>query len=223
MQAVILAAGRGKRMGDLTDEVPKPLLRVHGKSLLEHKIELLPEIIDEVLIVVGYLKEKIIKELGYECAGKKITYVVMDELTGTASAFWLCKPLLTGNCLILMGDDLYGKEDLARAVTHGWYMGVQRSTVPFVGGNITVTKQGYLEDVVEGGGMAGDYVNTGMYVVGLELFSYDMVQLPGGEYGLPQTIAKAAKNIPVSVVEVKTWIRITAPEDLLHAEKELVQ
>lgn len=210
-------------MGELTNETPKPLLCIHEKSLLEHKIEQLPAIIDEVLIVVGYLKEKIIATLGNECAGKKITYVHMDELTGTASAFWLCKPFLTGDCLVLMGDDLYGKDDMLHAVSGGWFMGVQQSLEPFVGGNIISDEQGHLLDVVEGGGQAGAYVNTGMYVVGPALFSYDMVQLPGGEFGLPQTIAKAAKHIPVRVAEVKTWIRITSPEDLPQAEKELVQ
>ena len=36
MKAVILAAGRGTRMGDLTDEMPKPMLRVHDRPVLEH-------------------------------------------------------------------------------------------------------------------------------------------------------------------------------------------
>jgi len=222
MQAVILAAGRGKRMGEITNETPKPLLTVHGKSLLEHKIEMLPDTIDEVIIVVGYLREKIMNALGDSCAGKKITYVVMEELSGTAPALWLCRDHLKGPCLVLMGDDLYGKEDMAQAVQHNWYIGLQTSDAAFAGGRIDV-EGNKLRQVTEEGGVVGDFVNTGMYVVGPELFEYDMVKLPSGEYGLPQTLAVLAQDIPVEARTVQTWIRVTSPEDIQKAEAELVQ
>ena len=54
MKAIILAAGRGTRMGNLTEEIPKPMLLYKGKNLIEYKIDILPEEINEVLIVVGY-------------------------------------------------------------------------------------------------------------------------------------------------------------------------
>jgi NDP-sugar pyrophosphorylase family protein len=222
MQAVILAAGRGKRMGELCSELPKPLLRVHGKTLLEHKIEALPSVVDEVIIVVGYLREKIIESLGDTYAGKRITYVVMDELNGTAPALWLCKPLLAGKTLVLMGDDLYGREDIARAVTHDWCMGVYKSPTPFSTGRINV-HNGLLQSIASHGGNAGEYENTGLYVINPELFAYDMVQTSSGEYSLPHTIALAARDIPIAASDVTQWIRITAPEDLIRAEQELLQ
>ena len=64
MFTVILAAGKGTRMGDLAKETPKPMLRVLGKTLLEHKLEMLPESITDVIIVVGYLKDKITEVIG---------------------------------------------------------------------------------------------------------------------------------------------------------------
>jgi len=221
MQAVILAAGRGKRMGDLTNTTPKPLLEVGGKSLLQHKIEALPSLINEVILVVGYQKEQITETIGDVCCGKKITYVVMDELTGTAPALWLCKDILQGHTLVLMGDDVYGKEDMERAVRYPWMIGIQPSNEAFAGGKI-VSKANALRSVLEIGGEAGDFVNTGMYVIGPEIFSYEMVQLPNGEYGLPQTLAVAAQHIEVVTMSVDTWIRITAPEDLQKAAQELL-
>lgn len=220
MKAIILAAGRGKRMQSLTDDMPKPMLTVKGKTLLEHKIEALPEKVTDVILVVGYQKEKIIESIGDICCGKKVHYVHMEVLDGTASGVWVCRHLVDGPTLVLMGDDLYGKDDMEQAVEHNWYIGVQPAESPFVGGRVSVIDE-QLQDVLEEGGEAGHLINTGMYVIGPELFTYEKVQLPNGEYGLPQTISQLARDIPVAAKMVQKWIRITAPEDLNAAEKLL--
>lgn len=222
MRAIILAAGRGKRMGTLTDTVPKPMLEVLGKNMLAHKIDLLPEHIDEVVIVIGYLGDVIRNAFGSTYNGRAMTYVEMDALHGTAAAVWRCKEYVTGPTLVLMGDDLYGKADMAHAVQHQWYVGLQQAVTSFDGGRMDVA-DGKLVAVVEGGGGAGEFVNTGMYMIGPELFTYDMVPLPSGEFGLPQTLAVLAQDIPVAVGSVKRWVRITAPDDLSAAEADLVQ
>ncbi|MDA7742174.1 NTP transferase domain-containing protein [Francisellaceae bacterium] len=59
MKAMILAAGRGKRMEHLTDKCPKPLIQVKGKTLLEYQIERLVQAgVTEIIINVAYLAEK---------------------------------------------------------------------------------------------------------------------------------------------------------------------
>ena len=59
MQAVILAAGIGKRLRPLTNDLPKAMVMVNGKPILEYTLGILPEVIDEIILVVGYQKEKI--------------------------------------------------------------------------------------------------------------------------------------------------------------------
>ena len=55
MKAVILAAGKGTRMGDLTQEIPKPMLRVQGRPILEHILEgLLAAGIRDVCLITGW-------------------------------------------------------------------------------------------------------------------------------------------------------------------------
>ena len=63
MKAVIIAAGEGKRLRPITSTIPKPMIPVGGKPLLEHTILSLKRAgITEILIIVGY-REEIIKEL----------------------------------------------------------------------------------------------------------------------------------------------------------------
>jgi MurNAc alpha-1-phosphate uridylyltransferase len=64
MQAMILAAGRGERMGELTKNIPKPLLKVGNKTLIEHNIEKLYNAkIFDIVVNTHYLGDKIIKHL----------------------------------------------------------------------------------------------------------------------------------------------------------------
>ncbi|MDP3953530.1 MAG: sugar phosphate nucleotidyltransferase, partial [bacterium] len=51
MQVVILAAGVGKRLRPLTEDVPKPIVRVGDRPILEYTLSILPEVIDEVILV----------------------------------------------------------------------------------------------------------------------------------------------------------------------------
>ena len=65
MRAILLAAGRGKRLGNLTKEIPKPLIKVNGVPLIERNIKYLKENnISEIVINVSYLSDKIISAIG---------------------------------------------------------------------------------------------------------------------------------------------------------------
>ena len=59
MKAVFIAAGQGSRLGSLTNDLPKPLVDVNGKSIIERQIDLLhKKNINDIVIVTGYKKEK---------------------------------------------------------------------------------------------------------------------------------------------------------------------
>jgi bifunctional UDP-N-acetylglucosamine pyrophosphorylase/glucosamine-1-phosphate N-acetyltransferase len=82
MQAVILAAGRGTRMGKLTEHSHKTMLQVAGKTLLEHKFDVLPDDVAEIILVVGYLGETIRARFGDSYYGRKLTYVAQENIVG---------------------------------------------------------------------------------------------------------------------------------------------
>ena len=226
MQAVILAAGRGTRMGALTDNTPKPMMKVGGKNLLEHKFDALPDEIDEIIIIVGYLGGMIQKYFGGEYNGKRIFYIEQEVLNGTAGALELARPILHDRFLILMGDDLYAPLDIERAtqVPEGSWA-IAGLAVEELGSaaNIEVDASGVATAVVEAADHGGGpgYVNTGLYTLDMRFFDYPLVlkSVGSNEYGLPQTMIHA--GIPIVLVPATSWIQITAPEDIERAEEML--
>ena len=79
MKTVIFAAGKGERLRPLTFKIPKPLLKISGKTFLERIIDALPFFLNEIIIVVGYKKEQIKKFLGEKYKNRKIYYVVQKK------------------------------------------------------------------------------------------------------------------------------------------------
>lgn len=106
MKAVILAGGKGTRMGEFTKEIPKPMLRVGGKPILEHQVNLLHRYgINEVFVLVNYLKDSIIDYFGNgEKFGVNINYYEEKEPLGTVGGVKEIENHLTSDFIILYGD-----------------------------------------------------------------------------------------------------------------------
>ena len=227
MQAVILAAGRGTRMGELTDTVPKPMLMVGGKNLIEHKINILPESVDEVILIVGYKADVIRNYFGSEYKGKKMTYIEQENIVGgTADALWQAKDILHGKFLIMMGDDLYSADDIASCLLNEWSLLVDRVHGTRKTGKVVLGADGSIQDIIEGEHSGQEWwSSTNMFVLDPKLFSQKPVTKSSDstELGLPQTVlvASRAQGIPLSAVPATFWFQITAPEDLEKAEVAL--
>ena len=219
MQCVILAAGLGTRMRPLTEERPKPLIKVCGKPLLQHIIEALPPGIDEIIIVVGYKAEMIREYFGEEFLGRKVTYVTQEKQEGTAKALWLCKDLLKGRFLFMFADDIHGKEDVARAVSYKRSLLVSPVDNPERFGVVVRNPDGTLAMIIEKPKHApSNYASTGAMVLDTEIFNYEPQAPVNGEYYLTEVIERYAETHPIAVVEEKSWIPIGYPEDITKAE-----
>ncbi len=108
LEAVIMAGGRGKRLSPLTDTIPKPMLRLGDKPIIEHNIDRLISFgIKKIYISVKYLGEQIVNYLGDGSQkGISIEYVWEDEPLGTAGALALINNLSTEH-ILLMNSDLF--------------------------------------------------------------------------------------------------------------------
>ena len=108
LEAVIMAGGRGKRLSPLTDTIPKPMLRLGDKPIIEHNIDRLISFgIKKIYISVKYLGEQIVNYLGDGSQkGISIEYVWEDAPLGTAGALALINNLSTEH-ILLMNSDLF--------------------------------------------------------------------------------------------------------------------
>ena len=106
--AVIMAGGKGSRLRSITnDEIPKPMVPVDGKPLLEYQVEALKEYgIKKIIMIVGHLGEKIMDHFkDGKDFGVDIDYIVEKEPLGTAGAFYYLKDKTdTKDFLLIFGD-----------------------------------------------------------------------------------------------------------------------
>lgn len=122
MQAIILAAGLGKRLSPLTDECPKSLVKVNGKPLIINALDILASYgIERTVIVVGYLREKLIEAIGYSYNGMAISYVenTQYETTNNVYSFYLTKDYIQDDALLLECDLFYHKELIGKMIESG--------------------------------------------------------------------------------------------------------
>jgi len=108
MQVIILAAGSGTRLTPLTNRDPKSLVTVNGTSILVNALNALSEHkeVSEAIIVVGYKKDLIKKEIGPNFKGIKIRYVENDnwENTNNLYSLWIAQKYVKTDFILMEGD-----------------------------------------------------------------------------------------------------------------------
>lgn len=223
MQCVIICAGKGTRMRPLTDTVPKPMIEVCGKPILQHIVEALPPEIDELVLVVGYLKEQIEDFCGSEFLGKKVQYVTQENFAGgTGDALMCAKDILKGKFLFMYADDIHGSTALAKVVKEDHAMLGMYSKTPERFGVIEQHENGTLKQIVEKPEHpTSNIVNIGGFVVTPAIFSYTVPVSASGELYVTDMINAYAQDNPVKIIEQDMWLPIGYPEHITEAEAVL--
>lgn len=222
MQCVILAAGKGTRLRPLTDDTPKPLVKLAGRPLLEHIVEALPSAVSELIIVTGYLEEQIKAYCGSQFLGRKVTYVHQAEQKGTGHALWLCREHIKGRFLFMFADDIHGAQDIARATSYTRSMLTLTTTTPERFGIVVRHPDSTLAEMIEKPTQApSNLASTGVFVLDQHIFDFEPEVEMNGEFYHTDMIREYAKQYPIAVVEQSLWIPIGYPEDVVSAEKAL--
>lgn len=223
-KAVILAAGRGTRMKGLTEDIPKPMIEVQGRPILETIIRGLVENgVREVLVVVGYRPEVIKDYFGdggtFGCAISYVTQVVQD---GTGRVVDLATDFSAGDAFILSyGDILVAASSYTDLVE---FTGVDAKITVKVnedvsqGGAVFIDDEGWLTGLIEKPGPGeptSPYYNAGIYSFSARIFEYTakLEKSPRGEYELTDAIAAmVADGLKVKAVELRgEWADVRDP------------
>lgn len=220
MQCIILAAGKGTRMRPLTETCPKPLLKVGGKPILEHIIDALPDEIDEVVLVVSYLKEQIMEWGGEEFHGRRMHYRVQENPAGgTGDALLRARDILKGKFLFMYGDDIHGAPALAHAVREPHAILATHSPVPERYGVLVPHPDGTLKEILEKPkNPPTNLINIGGFVINESIFSYRVPVSETGELYVTDMLTEYAKENPVKIIMQDLWLPIGYPQDIAIAE-----
>lgn len=248
IKAVILAAGKGTRMRELTNDVPKPMLKIQGKPILEWILEgLLATGINEACIITGYRAEAI-ESYFHDGArwGAKIEYARQEVQDGTGKAPELAKEFVGPNRFLLTYGDILVKPDtyatMVLRLTDGDFAGVisvTRGEDVAKGGLNFFDDQFCLKRVVEKPGsdqiqqfqregllQAGQPVwyNAGIYIFDPVVFDFTarLVKSARGEYELPDAVnAMIQAGHRIAGVEiVGRWVDVRDPEVLAELEDQ---
>ena len=118
MKAVILAAGVGKRLGEVTQHRPKCLIEIGGRTLLHRYLASLRSVgIHQADIVVGYKQEMIRAAVVANDCGVRVSFLVNEQFhRGSISSLWIARASLDDDVIVMDADVLFHQEILRRLV-----------------------------------------------------------------------------------------------------------
>ncbi|WP_394740078.1 UTP--glucose-1-phosphate uridylyltransferase AglF [Natronococcus roseus] len=234
MQAVVLAAGEGTRLRPLTEDKPKGMVEIDEEPILTHCFDQLVELgADELIVVVGYLKEKIIDHYGDEYRGVPISYTHQREQNGLAHALSCVEEHIEDDFMLILGDNVFAAnlEDVVRRQQEN------RTDAAFLVeevpweeasryGVCDTNAYGEITDVVEKpDDPPSNLVMTGFYTFSPAIFDacHQIQPSDRGEYELSDAVDLLIQNgRTIDAIGLEGWrIDVGYPEDRDEAEQRL--
>lgn len=183
MKAVVMAGGFGTRIQPLTHSVPKPMLPIMNRPMMEHTIVSLRDLGITEFIVLLYFKPDIIKEYFKDGSewGISITYVVPDDDYGTAGAVKRAQEHIGDENFIIISGDLVTDFDFQKIFD---YHAEKKSKLtitltsvdnPLEFGVVIANEEGRIEKFLEKpswGEVFSDTINTGIYIIEPEILDF---------------------------------------------------
>ena len=239
MKAVILAAGKGTRMGALTSDIPKPMIQVAGKPVIEHIIRrILDSGIREFVVVTRYLGNKIEEYLrDGSKLGASIEYVEQSDKYGTGAALLEAREQVANEPVLMTFADIitpafnysgalktFQDTGGAAVITLNWV------DDPYAGGAVDVGEDGLVRRITEKppkGRVLSHWNSSGIFVFDPVVFEYLARLAPSarGEYELPDAgSAMIDDGLAVHPYYLRgPWIDVGTPQDVTDAEKMLLE
>jgi len=234
MKAIVLAAGEGVRCTPLTNTRSKVMLPVANRPILEYVISALVDNgIEDLVLVVGYEKEKVMNYFGDgNDFGARITYVDQTSQLGTAHAIGLAIPALgdgNGSFLVLNGDNIIEKETISKLIANhagdATVLTTPREKV--CGYGVVMSAAGKVKGIFEKPKrQISHMINTGIYIFNRDIVAeIENTEISGrGEYEITHTLQNMVKgNRDVRVTVTKNlWMDSVYAWGLLDTNARLL-
>lgn len=229
-KAVILAAGRGTRMGELTRETPKPLIELNGRPMLLHILDRIAAAgVSEVFIVTGYLADQL--EAAARSHGISVTFQRQHEVNGTAKAALLARDWVGNDPFLLTFGDILAEPAHYAGMRDDFpgtdgVLAARFVDDPFQGAAIYVDADRTVERIIEKppkGASKTNWNSAGIYVFSPLLFA-ELERVPlseRGEYEATSAIGQmieAGKRLRMFPLD-GDWLDVGRPEDLDKARR----
>ncbi len=226
MKAVIMCAGESTRTAPLTLTRPKPLLPVLNKPILQHQLEALAPLVDEVILIVGYKQEMIRERFGSSFGAMKLTYVEQRERRGTGHALLQVRHAVSESFIAMNGDDLYETRDLERLAAEPQAALCREVGDPRLFGVFELdTEDRVLKLVEKPAHPATNLANVGAYKLPAAIFEI-LESTPASERGeieITSAIQTLAETAFFKAVRMEGyWLPIGYPWDLIAANEFMV-
>ncbi len=235
MKAVILAAGKGTRMKEITDSIPKPMLEVGGRPMLWHVLTALRGAgVSEAAVIVGYMADSIRSYFGNgQDVGVRLSYFVQEVQNGTGKAAEPAREFLSDGPFFFSFGDILTSPTVYPAMSDDFLgqptdllLAVREVDDPSRFGAVA-TEGGRITRIVEKpapGTEPSNWVNAGIFVARPSLFEYTgkLELSPRGEYEIPDAFRMMiADGLVLRAHEVAAdWRDVGTPEDLRAASSE---
>jgi len=235
LRAVILAAGKGTRLGEMTDAVPKPMLEVGGRPMLWHVLHALRVAgVSEAALIVGYRADVIRDHFGAgEDVGMRLVYFVQETQNGTGKAAEPAREFLSDGPFFFSFGDIMTDPAVYSSMAADFearpadlLLAVRQVPDPSRFGAVR-TEGGRIVEIVEKpapGEEPSNWVNAGVFIARPVLFDYTarLEKSPRGEYEIPDALRMMiADGRVVRAYELQSdWRDIGTPEDLAAASAE---